>query len=73
LYFHSNAFAFNPQTHLCFYTYLIKFEEGGVSNCNVFDAPFFSLCEVWKYFKQPCFESFPHFFDFSHIKLWQYP
>lgn len=30
MYFHSNAFAFNPQTHLCFYTYLIKFEEEAV-------------------------------------------
>ena len=35
MYFHSNAFAFNPQTHLCFYTYLIKFEEEGV----LFDTP----------------------------------
>ncbi len=36
MYFHSNAFAFNPQTHLCFYTYLIKFEEEAVSKDSLF-------------------------------------
>ena len=36
LYFHSNAFAFNPQTHLCFYTYLIKFEEEAVKMAHPF-------------------------------------
>ena len=50
-----------------------KSKEEGVSNCNVYDAPSFSFCEVWKFFKPPCFESFPQIFDFSHIKLEQYP
>ena len=41
-------------------------QKEGVSNCNVFDAPSFSFCEVWKFFKPLCFESFPQIFDFSH-------
>lgn len=76
LYINDNAFIC---THLgCVPTFLaviliINKKEEGVSNCNVFDAPSFSFCEVWKFFKPPCFESFPQIFDFSHIKLEQYP